>query len=243
MVFAHLLHRHVHHCVCRLFCLKRDSTEKLLYWSHPSPIDSTQNKAVLEDYFRLEQSVTSLYKTWSKKDENFSQQSVGYHGIRLLNQHSLETLVAFISSSNNNIERIHLMMVRLCQAYGDHIGCHGDHDYYTFPSLSRLCANGVEERLRDLGFGYRAKYISQTAQKLSKDLGGEDWLVGLKERPYLGIIYDDTGQTSLPIRCCIHYRSLEVAATVSRGRWESCRLCVFDGSWSPGGRASRCPHI
>lgn len=159
-----------------------------MYWSHPSSTEPTRDKAILEDYFRLEQSVSSLYEAWSKKDKNFSQRSTNCRGIRLLNQHPLETLVAFISSSNNNIERIHLMMIRLCQAYGDHLGCHGDHDHYTFPPLLRLCENGVEEKLRELGFGYRAKYISQTAQKLNRDLGGEHWLVDLRERPYLGMM-------------------------------------------------------
>ena len=103
----------------------------------------------------------------------------------MLNQHPLEALVSFISSSNNNIDRIQQMMIKLCQAFGGHVACHGGVDYYSFPSLSKLCAVGVEGHLRELGFGYRAKYIHQTAIKL-KELGGEEWLVDLKGRPYEG---------------------------------------------------------
>ena len=80
------------------------------------------------------------------------------------------------------------MMLKLCQAYGDPLGCHGDQNHYTFPPLSRLCGGRVEERLRALGFGYRAKYVSHTAQKLLRDLGGEQWLMDLKEQPYQGVL-------------------------------------------------------
>ncbi len=34
--------------------------------------------------------------------------------------------------------------------------------YYSFPGLEELAQAGVEERLRQLGFGYRAKYIQVT---------------------------------------------------------------------------------
>ncbi|PWN47961.1 DNA glycosylase [Violaceomyces palustris] len=38
--------------------------------------------------------------------------------------------------------------------------------YYPFPSPETLAKPGVEARLRELGFGYRAKYLAQTAQML-----------------------------------------------------------------------------
>lgn len=38
--------------------------------------------------------------------------------------------------------------------------------YHSFPSPSKLAAHGVEQKLRDLGFGYRAKYLAGTAQAL-----------------------------------------------------------------------------
>ena len=97
--------------------------------------------------------------------------------------------MAFISSSNNNIQRIQSMMIKLCQAFGEPLGCHGDQEYYSFPTLSVLCGEGVEQRLRDLGFGYRAKYVHKTALKLFQDLGGVHWLEDLKKQPYQGLYY------------------------------------------------------
>lgn len=41
--------------------------------------------------------------------------------------------------------------------------------YHPFPSPSRLAQPGVEEELRILGFGYRAKYIARTAQMLCEE--------------------------------------------------------------------------
>jgi len=38
--------------------------------------------------------------------------------------------------------------------------------YHPFPTPSQLAAPGVEQKLRDLGFGYRAKYLAGTAQTL-----------------------------------------------------------------------------
>jgi N-glycosylase/DNA lyase len=38
--------------------------------------------------------------------------------------------------------------------------------YHPFPSPERLAQPDVEEKLRELSFGYRAKYISKTAQML-----------------------------------------------------------------------------
>ena len=41
-------------------------------------------------------------------------------------------------------------------------------EYFAIPAImtESLAEEGVEERLRELGFGYRAKYIQQSAQRL-----------------------------------------------------------------------------
>lgn len=55
-------------------------------------------------------------------------------------------------------------MEKLCVNYGPLIGQLGDQKYYDFPDPSALTGPGVESHLRELGFGYRAKYIHQTAR-------------------------------------------------------------------------------
>ena len=36
---------------------------------------------------------------------------------------------------------------------------YGGEPHFSFPGLEQLAQPGVEDRLRQLGFGYRAKYI------------------------------------------------------------------------------------
>lgn len=56
-------------------------------------------------------------------------------------------------------------------------------DYYTFPTVERLAGDDVEKILRDLGFGYRAKFIAESAkQVLSK--GGSKYLTDLRRSDY-----------------------------------------------------------
>lgn len=163
------------------------SCDEIEYWVHPPASgDKDADSEILHDYFRLGYSLHSLYEQWASADTNFALKSTDCCGVRLLNQHPLEALVAFICSSNNNIERIHSMMTKLAGAFGTHLGCHGDEDYYTFPSLSSLCADGMELQLKSMGFGYRAKYVHQTVLKLSQEFGGEKWLEDLKQIPYQG---------------------------------------------------------
>lgn len=59
--------------------------------------------------------------------------------------------------------------------------------YHDFPSPSALATPGVESRLRELGFGYRAKYIYRTAVIVANEREA-GWLDTLRnpERPPFG---------------------------------------------------------
>ncbi|KAG0670909.1 8-oxoguanine glycosylase ogg1 [Maudiozyma exigua] len=89
--------------------------------------------------------------------------------IEILGQEPWETLVSFICSTNNNISRITKMCHALCTNYGKMIGNLGSTEYYSFPSSEDLVENATEHELRELGFGYRAKYIIDTASKMVED--------------------------------------------------------------------------
>ena len=57
--------------------------------------------------------------------------------------------------------------------------------YYDFPSLTALCGDDVEPHLRQLGFGYRAKFIANIARHVTQEKGGDDWVCSLRGRSYL----------------------------------------------------------
>lgn len=75
------------------------------------------------------------------------------------------------------------MVEKLCQNYGNHLLTHEDVAYYTFPPIEALADEKVEAKLRGLGFGYRAKFIQQSAAKILQN-GGRDWLTSLRKVSY-----------------------------------------------------------
>lgn len=75
------------------------------------------------------------------------------------------------------------MVEKLAKYYGEEI-CEIDGEkYHAFPKVDMLAQKSVEEKLRTNGFGYRAKYISKTAQHIA-DSGGEMWISRLKLMSY-----------------------------------------------------------
>lgn len=59
---------------------------------------------------------------------------------------------------------------------------YGRVDLLSFPSPEQLLKEGSEAQLRALGFGYRARYLMETAEQVHQR-GGLDWLRGLRELP------------------------------------------------------------
>ncbi|XP_064616017.1 N-glycosylase/DNA lyase-like [Liolophura sinensis] len=140
-------------------------------------------KETLRDYFQLSVSLVELYNSWSKSDLNFHQTARNFDGIRMLRQDPVENLFSFICSSNNHISRISQMVERLCQTYGDKIIDVDGYSFHAFPSVKPLASDDVEQELRALGFGYRAKYINQTAKHIMQ-YHDENWLYSLRSLPY-----------------------------------------------------------
>ena len=75
------------------------------------------------------------------------------------------------------------MVEKLCILYGEKIAEVDSVMYHEFPPVEALTDSSVEKTLRDAGFGYRAKFIYQSACKIVQ-MGGSDWLVKLKTLPY-----------------------------------------------------------
>jgi N-glycosylase/DNA lyase len=76
-------------------------------------------------------------------------------------------------------------MEKLCIHYGEKLGTlNGDeHIYYDFPDAEKLAHPSVEANLRELGFGYRAKYIQSTAHMIT-NVKHSTWLSSLRDKPY-----------------------------------------------------------
>ncbi|KAI0514782.1 DNA glycosylase [Xylaria bambusicola] len=135
-------------------------------------------EALIRHYFSLRHNLGALYEQWSESDANFKKRAPRFTGIRILSQDAWETLISFICSSNNHISRISQMVHKLCVHYGPLVGHVGDEAFHDFPTPQALAGRKVEAHLRELGFGYRAKYIADTAMIVAMQKP-EGWLESL----------------------------------------------------------------
>lgn len=193
--------------------------------SHAATHDDTHD--VLHDYLNLSVDLPSLYKQWSLKDPHFRKISVEFLGLRMLRQDPFENLISFICSSNNNISRITQMVQNLCKHYGKEIATIDDHTYYDFPLVKDLLHPSLTEELRDLGFGYRAKFIAATAQQLASL--PDDYLHSLRSASY-----EDAHASLLQfmgvgakVADCVCLMSLDKHA-VGRSSFSSCPILTRD---------------
>ncbi|KAG8700899.1 8-oxoguanine glycosylase ogg1 [Ceratobasidium sp. 394] len=164
----------------RVVCLRQ--TDDVLYYRAHFPNSPSLNcdpetedttRAWLWDYFQLDVDLEKLYNQWSESDHIFKKVAPRFPGIRILRQDPWENLVSFICSQNNHISRITSMVHSLCIHFSPPL-CSAselpnpplDSAWHAFPPPSTLSGPTVEAKLRDLGFGYRAKYIQKTAAML-----------------------------------------------------------------------------
>ncbi|KAK9387585.1 DNA glycosylase [Lipomyces mesembrius] len=119
---------------------------------------------VVNDYFNTSIKLSKLYREFGARDRYFQTIAPLFGGIRILRQDPWETLCSFICSSNNSIKRITQMIENICLTFGTYVATYNGVAFYTFPRPSDLCtSSAVVQRLRELGFGYRAAYVYKTA--------------------------------------------------------------------------------
>ena len=122
-------------------------------------------KQICNYYFDLERDYESIKQKLSKVDNNLKEAIEYGEGIRILNQDLWETIISFIISANNNIPRIKGIIDRMSKKYGQDIEFRGE-KFYTFPTPKELSV-ATERDLRELGTGFRDKYIFETTKKVN----------------------------------------------------------------------------
>ncbi len=154
----------------------RQKDQMVEFSSGPSP--EATAAAMLREYFRLDDDIDAIYSE-IVRDDRVAAMVTKYPGLRVLRTEPWECLVAFICSANNNIARIHHMMERMSDEFGDPIVLNGQ-TRRTFPGPADLAEAG-EGELRRLGLGFRAPYVDQAARAV---LEGELDLPALVRMPY-----------------------------------------------------------
>ena len=130
-----------------------------------------ESKIILRDYFQLNVNIEDLYKRWCEKaDDKFKDIAESLYGMRILRQDPVECLFSFLCSSCNNIARITQMLDSLRKEYGELLYTDPQRgiECYSFPTIDVLDKLATEERLRELGMGYRAVFIKESARELNQ---------------------------------------------------------------------------
>ena len=157
--------------------------------------DEKEDENVVRDYFNIDnKSLRRLRVEWSQRDKRFAAVAPFLPGARTLRQDPVECLFSFICSSNNHISRISSMVEKLCSTYGTPLevmegeSLSLDFRFFAFPTLDQL-KGATEEDLREMGFGYRAKFIVNSVSQLnSMPEGGKEWLMSLRSKPLPEVI-------------------------------------------------------
>lgn len=117
--------------------------------------------ALFADYFDLKRDYKKITDSF-KKEENLLKALEYGKGMRILRQDPWETLISFIISQNNNIGRIKSIISRLSNKYGTPI-VYDETVFYLFPTPNQL-KEVTEQDYKNLGLGYRAKYLEKTVK-------------------------------------------------------------------------------
>jgi N-glycosylase/DNA lyase len=131
---------------------------------------------LLRSYFRLDDDINDIY-TEICSDERVAGMVARYPGLRVLRQEPWECLIAFICSANSNIPRIHQVMEKMSDHYGDPIIMDGE-VRHAFPTPEQLAEAG-EMELRRLGLGFRAPYVDKATRMVLEKRLDLDALVQL----------------------------------------------------------------
>ena len=143
------------------FIKMRQSKVGVEFCSQPAP--ETSVVSILQRYFRLDDDLKSIYQEITQ-DQRVASMVEQYPGLRVLRQEPWECMVAFICSANSNIPRIHQVMEKMAEHYGEPISMNGE-VRHAFPTPVQLVEAG-ELELRKLGLGFRAPYVDKATRRV-----------------------------------------------------------------------------
>ncbi|MHC3381105.1 DNA-3-methyladenine glycosylase family protein [Haloarcula sp. H-GB5] len=133
-------------------------------------------EAILRRLLRLDDDLAAIRAT--APDDDVVQSAYDtFWGMRLVQDPPFGSLISFICSAQMRVARIHNMQQALRDAFGETVEFSG-RTYNAYPTPSAL-AETTEERLRDLGLGYRAPYVQRTAEMVASGEADPEEAVGL----------------------------------------------------------------
>ncbi len=146
------------------------------HWSTPAA-SATAAESALARYLSANGDPVALADTlpW-RSDAHLAACLAAFPGLRILRQPFGETLLGFLCSATKQIVQIKQMLALVADRHGAPL-LHGHRRLPTWSELALI----PEAKLRACQFGFRARFIHQTAQFLAKNPG---WLEATETLPY-----------------------------------------------------------
>lgn len=132
----------------------------------------------VENYFSLDMDLQKISASINR-DLHIRKALKEYFGLRLIRQDPWECLISYICATYKSIPAIRHMLNNMAQKFGEKTSFDG-RTFYTFPKPEML-ARATEQKLKECGLGYRAKYVLATTKQLCE--GGFN-LESLRKLPY-----------------------------------------------------------
>ena len=131
--------------------------------------DINSVKTIWIPYFDLDRDYAEIKRFLLEKDNLLRDSINEKYGVRILNQEFHEMLISFIISQNKQIPHIKQLVRRISEEYGEYLGEINGEKYYSFPEVEIL-GTITEEQFREMKTGFRAPYLADAVEKLSKNV-------------------------------------------------------------------------
>lgn len=129
------------------------------------------SKEEVEEALGLHHNLEEIFDTFPE-DENLEKARDELWGLRIVQDEFFPCMISYLLSPQMRIPRIKKMHNSIAREYGEEVEVNG-RELLRFPTPEEL-AEATEDELRDLGTGYRAKYIVETMKILQSDFSHEE---------------------------------------------------------------------
>jgi N-glycosylase/DNA lyase len=135
---------------------------------------TTDAVPAIRELLRLDDDLPAIRQA-APEDDVVQDSFDRFAGLRLVDDPAFRSLISFICSAQMRVERIHENQRLLARTFGESVTV-GEVTYHAFPEPEAL-ATTTEERLRELGLGYRAPYVLETARMVAEEEADPEALV------------------------------------------------------------------
>lgn len=124
-------------------------------------------KDVVINYFDLNNDYETMNNYLKDKDKKLADAIKYSNGLYMIRQDPFETIMSYIISANNKVEKIANSINLISRKYGKKV-IFNEKEYYLFPNYKDL-KDVTEEEYRECKVGFRDKYLKKIVERLNNN--------------------------------------------------------------------------